>query len=77
MATKLDRALEAFYNILENLEIMGERKNFRVLDNNSEHSITRSFYNEAGEKTAAMKIQALASDAKKADGLNANIFISR
>lgn len=75
VATKLDRALEAFYNILENLEIMGERKNFRVLDNNSEHSITRSFYNEAGQKTAAMKIQALASDAKKADGLNANIFI--
>jgi phage terminase large subunit-like protein len=75
VATKLDRALEAFYNILENLEVMGEKKNFRVLDNNSEHSINRSFYNDAGEKTAAIKIQALASDARKADGLNGNIFI--
>jgi phage terminase large subunit-like protein len=75
IATKLDRALEAFNNILENIEAMGERQNFRVLDNNSEHSINRSFYNTDGEKTGAMKIQALASDSKKADGLNANFFI--
>jgi phage terminase large subunit-like protein len=75
VATKLDRALEGFNNILENLEMMGEKQNFRVLDNNSEHSINRSFYDADGRKTGAMKIQALASDAKKADGLNANIFI--
>ena len=75
IATKLDRALEAFNNILENLEMMGERQNFRVLDNNSEHSINRSFYDADGRKTGALKIQALASDAKKADGLNGNIFI--
>jgi phage terminase large subunit-like protein len=75
VATKLDRALEAFNNILENLEAMGERKNFRVLDNNSEHSINRSFHDADGNKTAAIKIQALAADSKKADGLNGNIFI--
>jgi phage terminase large subunit-like protein len=75
IATKLDRALEAFNNILENLEIMGERQNFRVLDNNSEHSINRSFYDGEGAKSAAIKIQALAADSKKADGLNGNIFI--
>ena len=67
--------MESFYNILENLEIMGERQNFRILDNNSEHSINRSFYDEDGAKTGAIKIQALASDSKKADGLNANFFI--
>jgi phage terminase large subunit-like protein len=75
IATKLDRALEAFNNILENLEMMGERQNFRILDNNSEHSINRSFYDSDGKKTGAIKIQALASDAKKADGLNSNIII--
>jgi phage terminase large subunit-like protein len=75
IATKLDRALEAFYNILENLEAMGEKSNFRILDNNSEHSINRSFYDEDGNKTGAMKIQALAADSKKADGLNGNFFI--
>lgn len=75
IATKLDRALEAFDNILENLEVMGEKNNFRILNNNSEHSINRSFYDGDGRKTGAIKIQALASDAKKADGLNANIII--
>jgi phage terminase large subunit-like protein len=75
IATKLDRALEAFNNILENLEAMGEKENFRVLDNNSEHSINRSFYDQDGIKTGAIKIQALAADEKKADGLNGNIFI--
>lgn len=75
VATKLDRALEGFNNILENLEAMGEKRNFRILDNNAEHSINRSFYDAEGNKTGAMKIQALASDAKKADGLNGNIFI--
>ena len=54
---------------------MGEKKNFRVLDNNSEHSISRSFHDADGNKTGAIKIQALASDAKKADGLNGNIFV--
>ena len=75
VATKLDRALEAFNNILENLDAMGERKNFRVLDNNSEHSINRSFSDADGNKIGAIKIQALAADSKKADGLNGNIFI--
>lgn len=75
IATKLDRALEAFENIRENIEYMGERNNFKVLDNNSEHSISRVFYDAKGEKTGAMKIQALASDSKRADGLNANIVI--
>jgi phage terminase large subunit-like protein len=75
IATKLDRALEAFENIRENIEYMGERKNFKVLDNNAEHSISRTFYDAKGDKTGAMKIQALASDSKRADGLNANIVI--
>lgn len=75
IATKLDRALESFNNILENLEAMGEKPNFKILDNNNEHSIKRSFYDAEGTKTGAMHIQALASDEKKADGLNANIII--
>ena len=75
VATKLDRALESFENIRENIVYMGERENFKILDNNSEHSIGRSFLDDQGEKTGAIKIQALASDAKRADGLNANIII--
>ena len=74
IATKLDRALEAFNNIVENVRIMGEEKNFRILDNNSEHSCSRTFKKNA-KQTGAIKIQALAADAKRADGLNANIII--
>ena len=70
IATKLDRAREAFDNIRDNIRLMGEEKNFRILDSNSEHSISRQF-----GKTGALKIQALAADAKRADGLNANIII--
>ena len=74
IATKLDRALEAFNNIVENVRIMGEEKNFRILDNNSEHSCSRTFKKNV-KQTGAIKIQALAADAKRADGLNANIII--
>ena len=74
IATKLDRALEAFNNIVENVRIMGEEKNFRILDNNSEHSCSRTF-KKNGKQAGAIKIQALAADAKRADGLNANIII--
>lgn len=75
VATKLDRALEAFENIRENIEYMGERDKFKILDNNSEHSISRSFHAGNGTKAGALKIQALASDAKRADGLNANFIL--
>lgn len=75
IATKMDRALEAFENIRENIDYMGESKNFKILNNNAEHSISRTFYDGFGEKAGAMRIQALAADAKRADGLNANIII--
>lgn len=75
IATKLDRAREAYDNILENVRNMGEADNFRILDNNSEHSISRTFTTGDGRQAGALKIQALAADAKRADGLNANIII--
>ena len=50
IASKLDRALEAFDNIRENIEYMGEAKNFKILNNNAEHSISRTFYDADGEK---------------------------
>jgi len=75
VATKLERARESFDIIKSNIIKMGERKNFRILDNNAEHSISSDFYDSDGKMEGKLKIQALASDAKRADGLNANIFI--
>ena len=45
------------------------------MNNNAEHSISRTFYDENENKSGALRIQALAADAKRADGLNANIII--
>lgn len=75
VATKLRSALEAWNNIKENIEAMGEKDNFRILDNNAEHSISRKFYDENGKVTGNIKIEALAQDAKRADGLAANLLI--
>ncbi len=69
VATKMDRALEAFNNIRDNIIQLGEIDNFKILDNNAEHSISRKF--NYGE----LRIQALAADSKRADGINGNIFI--
>lgn len=75
VASKLARAMEAFTNIRENIEYMGEESAFRIRDNNFEHSIIRQFYDDNGEKTGAIEIQAIGSDTKKADGINAPLMI--
>lgn len=75
VATKLARAMEAFQNIAENIEAMDEVDEFRIRDNNLEHSILGHFYNDEGEKTGTIEIQAIASDAKRADGINAPIIL--
>lgn len=70
VATKLDRAKEAFENILDNIRSIGEAKNFKILDNNAEHSIKRDF-GDGGK----IEIKALAADTKRADGINGGLFI--
>lgn len=69
VATKLDRALESFDILKKNVIEMGEADKFRIRDNNAEHSL----YREIGK--GEIKIQALAADTDKADGINGNIFI--
>lgn len=69
VATKLDRAKEAFENIRKTIVYLGAEDDFHILNNNAEHSISREFPD--GE----LKIQALAADSERADGLNGNIFI--
>lgn len=70
VATKLDRAKEAFNNILDNIKRIGELKNFNVHDNNADHSIKRDF-NDGGK----IEIKALSADTKRADGINGGLFI--
>lgn len=64
------QALESFNFILYNVRKMGEEGNFRILDNNQEHSISREF------SDGSIFIQALAANPDKQDSLNCNIAIA-
>lgn len=70
MAAALKQALESFNFINYNLEEMGEKQRFRVIDNNQEHSIS----GEVGN--GSIFIQALAANPDAQDSLNCNIGIA-
>lgn len=66
----LKQSLESFNFINFNLEMMGEKDNFRVIDNNQEHSISGRF------SDGSIYIQALAANPDRQDSLNCNIAIA-
>lgn len=70
----LKQARQAFDHILFNLDQMGELRKFRVLDNNAEHSISRTFLDN-GKASGSLRIEALAANPDKQDSLVANIQI--
>nr|WP_207716412.1 terminase large subunit [Clostridium beijerinckii] len=69
-AAALKQSLESFNFINFNLEEMGEKSSFRVIDNNQEHSIR----GELGD--GSIFIQALAASPDRQDSLNCNIAIA-
>ncbi|RKH71116.1 terminase large subunit, partial [Corallococcus sp. AB032C] len=66
----LQQSLQSFEFILFNLRQMGEEQNFRILNNNQEHSIS----GELGD--GSIFIRALAANPDKQDSLNCNIGIA-
>lgn len=70
VAAALKQSLESFNFINFNLGQMGEKENFRVIDNNQEHSIS----GDLGD--GSIFIQALAANPDKQDSLNCNIAIA-
>lgn len=70
VAAVLKQALESFNFINFNLKQMGEEDNFRIIDNNQEHSIS----GDLGE--GSLYIQALAANPDAQDSLNCNIAIA-
>lgn len=69
-AAALKQSLESFNFINFNLAQMGEKENFRVIDNNQEHSIS----GDLGD--GSIYIQALAANPDSQDSLNCNIGIA-
>lgn len=66
----LKQAMQSFEFIKYNIEEMGEINNFRIRDNNQEHSIRGDL------GSGSMFIQALAANPDAQDSLNCNIGIS-
>lgn len=69
VAAALKQTMESFQFIRYNIERMGEADNFRIIDNNNEHSIGASM----GD--GSLYIQALAANPDAQDSLNCNIAI--
>lgn len=69
-AAALQQSLQSFNFLKFNLNNMGEAGNFRIIDNNNEHSISGSF------KDGSIYIRALAASPDKQDSLNCNIAIA-
>jgi len=70
VAAALKQSLESFDFINFNLGEMGEKDNFRVIDNNQEHSISGEL--DGG----SLFIQALAANPDAQDSLNCNVAIA-
>ncbi|MCP3025407.1 terminase large subunit [Halobacillus sp. A5] len=66
---KLKQAMQSFNFLLFNLRNMGEDKNFRVLDNNQEHSISGDLAD------GYLRIETIAGNSDKMDSLNTLIQI--
>lgn len=71
VAAAMKQALESFDFVKWNICNMGEDENFRIRDNNQEHSIYREF-TDGG----SIFIQALAASVDRQDSLNCNIAIA-
>ena len=71
----LKQARQSFDHIIFNLERLHELEEFRVLDNNAEHSIERKFRDENENVCGSMRIEALASNSDKHDSFVSNIQI--
>lgn len=71
VAAQLKQAQEAFEDIRFSLEYNGLLPDFRVRNNNAEHSIHADFRDDNGRITGSLTVEALASNPKKHDSLNA------
>ncbi len=78
VAAVLRQALESFRIIKHNVERLKryEDEEFRIQDNNNQHSIEKSFYDDKSNEEGSIFIQAIANDPANTDGLNANLIIA-
>ena len=76
VAASQKQACEAFNDILYTLRYRGMIDEFRVRDNNAEHSIHYEFLDDYGRPCGSLDIEALASNPDAQDSFNCNIAIA-
>lgn len=76
VAASQKQACQSFEFILHSLRAKGMIEDFRVLNNNAEHSISYQFLDEEGKVTGSIFIEALASNPDAQDSFNCNIAIA-
>lgn len=76
IAASLKQACESFYDILHTLRYRGLIDEFRIRDNNAEHSIHYEFIDEEDRPCGSIDIEALAANPDAQDSFNCNIAIA-
>lgn len=76
VAASLKQANESFQDILYTLRYRQMIDEFRIRDNNAEHSIHYEFLDEEGRPDGSIDIEALASNPDVHDSFNCNIAIA-
>lgn len=76
VAASQKQACQSFEFILHSLRFKGMIEDFRVLNNNAEHSVSYQFTDENGQPVGSIHIEALASNPDAQDSFNCNIAIA-
>lgn len=76
VAASLKQATQSFEDILYSLRYKGMAEEFRIRNNNAEHSIHHDFTDEFGNLDGSIHIEALASNPDAQDSFNAPISIA-
>ena len=76
VAASLKQATQSFEAILYSLRYQGMINDFRVRDNNAEHSIHYEFVDADGAPSGSIDIEALAANPDAQDSFNCNIAIA-
>ena len=76
VAASQKQACQSFEFILHSLRAKGMIEDFRVLNNNAEHSISYQFLDDDGRPMGSIHIEALASNPDAQDSFNCNIAIA-
>ena len=76
VAASQKQACQSFEDILYTLRYRDMIRDFRVRDNNAEHSVRYEFVDGAGRPEGSIEIEALASNPDAQDSFNCNIAIA-